>query len=553
MIDPGTPVHFAPSLSRFALSLVALAAVLGVAYPCPASAQGVAIGPERLIRGTVREAPLRRPKEPVSEDEAAASRAPQGPPRRDEEADEDGDGEQPPTGPQDGDMVGPLEPGAPRDGEVDVGEPRSPDDGAPERVDGRLPGEADAFEKPPAGYDPSVFSIEIIPLEDRRPARFIELDPYRPIGIRMGSFLLFPEIEAALLAQDNIFRTPLQRKSDVALEVRPSLRAVSDWRAHAVELRATGNASFHNEYPSEDDRAYLIEGRGRLDITRRTSLEALVSRERTQESRASINAVPGTLDRGDVDTSRAGFAFNHRFNRLSIQLRGVVTEVDYAPVLTETGVLARNDDRDIVTREAAVRATWEFKPTLSAFVETAVNDRAYNAPSTSDGLIRNSTGERYRLGLAFGTGPSLRGEASVGYGRQRYSESRLPEIDGVLVDANLGWRFSELTSLLLTARSEIGETTVAGVGGAFNHTVGLEVRHAFRRHLIGLAGVRYTQQDYEGAELVERELVSTLGVEYFANRNVVLFARYNNINYDASSPDREYSANEVRVGLRVRR
>ena len=546
-------MRFEPLFTRSALSVLALAAVLGAACPVPAGAQSIPIGPERLIRGTVREVQPRKPKANEPQEEVAEPRAPQSPQRRDDDAEEDADGEpQPPSSPQDGDMVGPLEPSAPRDGEVDVGEPRGPDDGAPERIDGRLPGEADAFEKPPAGYDPALFSIEIVPLEDRRPARFVEIDPYRPVGIRMGSFLLFPEVEAALLAQDNLFRTSKQQKGDIALELKPTLRAVSDWRAHALEFRATGNTSFHNDFPSEDDRAYLLEARGRLDIARRTSLEALVSRERTQESRASINAIPGTLDRGEVDTSRAGVAFNHRFNRLSLQLRGVMTEVDYAPVLTENGTLARNDDRDVVTREAAFRATWEFKPTLSAFVETSVNDRTYNTPSTSDGLIRNSTGERYRVGLAFGTGPYLRGEASVGYARQRYSESRLPTIDGVLVDANLGWRFSELTSLLVTARSEVGETTVAGVGGAFGHTIGAELRHAFRRHLVGLAGVRYTQQDYEGVDLVERELVSTLGLDYFANRNIVLFARYNNIQYDATGPDRAYSANEVRVGVRVR-
>ena len=73
---------------------------------------------------------------------------------------------------------------------------------------------------------------------------------------------------------------------------------------------------------------------------------------------------------------------------------------------------------------------------------------------------------------------------SAGWGRQRPSDGHLSEIEGVIVDANLAWRASAFTTLLLTAQSNFIDTTAIGSPGALSRQVGLEARHAFRRQLI---------------------------------------------------------------------
>lgn len=94
--------------------------------------------------------------------------------------------------------------------------------------------------------------------------------------------------------------------------------------------------------------------------------------------------------------------------------------------------------RNVRARNLALRAQWEFRPTLSVFGELELEDRHHAAPSLSDNLSRNSKGERYRLGVALGqTGAYLRGEASIGYGVQRARSSALSDIRAFLVDANL--------------------------------------------------------------------------------------------------------------------
>ena len=47
----------------------------------------------------------------------------------------------------------------------------------------------------------------------------------------------------------------------------------------------------------------------------------------------------------------------------------------------------------------------------------------------------------------------------------------------------------------LTARTVVGETTVAGTSGVFTHNTGTELEHAFRRWLVGTLKFNYGVDD----------------------------------------------------------
>ena len=454
---------------------------------------------------------------------------------------------------RDGDLSYPSEPRVARDGIVAPAEPEPVRDGVdPLTIDTRPAEDIAAFESPAAGYDPLLFQIEEIdPLDDRRTRRLFKQEPYDPIGIRIGSFVLFPEAELGGSWYSNVLRSSTPQ-SDYAFDFRPSARLVSDWKRHALEFRAGSTLSFFNELDSENDKAYQFEARGKLDFTRRTNLQAFVSRDVSQESRSAIDA-NAAGDRADLTLDRAGATLTHRFNRLSLQLRGSVADYKYSDV-DVGGVTQSNADRDYTATEETVRASWEFKPTLTGFVEVAVNQRRYDVAAQSDGIIRDSDGQRYRVGVSFGsTSKILRGEMALGYGIQTPQDDRLQPIEGIILDANVAWRLSELTTLSFNARSDVSETTTAGSGGVFTRSAGVELRHAFRRHLIGTAGITYTDQDYQGVDIDENEWRGDLGVEYYLSREATLFSRYRHTIFDSTSVDADYTSDEIHFGMKVRR
>jgi hypothetical protein len=466
-----------------------------------------------------------------------------------------GDGERAPV--VDGDLTLPEERGLLRDGIVEVGEPAPPVDGAdPTLIDSRPREEAELFqsiENPPAGFDPLLFQIEDIDplLTDRRPRRLFTREPYDPVGVRIGSFVYFPEVEVAGEATSNVLRqTPAA--SDVAAEMRTRARLVSNWSVHALEFNATGLTSFHDEFPSEDDAAWNLEARGRLDVSRRTNLQGLVAHDVRQEGRAAIDASQFG-DRAEVTTNSADLTLNHRFNRLSLQLRGSYDDIDFGPTTGAGPGGNTNDDRDTQVATQAVRTTWQFKPTFAVFGEVETNQRRYNVAAVSDGFSRDSNGERYRAGIDFGsTGQIVRGEMSLGYGEQDPSDPGLGTVEGILIDANVAWRMNDLTTLLLLARTDIFDTNTAGSAGVISRSMGLEARHSLRRYLVATAGITYTDQDYDDVPIQESILSTALGLEYYVNREWTLFGLWTHTDFDSNQPGGSWTADDVRLGARWR-
>jgi hypothetical protein len=292
--------------------------------------------------------------------------------------------------------------------------------------------------------------------------------------------------------------------------------------------------------------------RSRVDILTRTSVQVETLRDVSQEGRQVLEA-SRMASRADITLDSVQGSLNHRFNRLSIQLRGGVSDTEYSDVRSG-GIEQSNADRNYRRTNEAIRATWEFKPTLAAFAEVGFDQRDYSTAAFSDSILRSSTGERYRFGVSFGSlGAYLRGEASVGWGEQSPKDKRLADVSGIIIDANLAWKVTGLTTVSLKANSDFQESNIAGTAGSIARSGGAEVRHAFRPWLVATAGLVYTATDYTGVTLNARELDETVGLEYYLNREWTALAKYKHSDYWTTAANANYSDDEVRFGLRWRR
>ncbi|MEM1370622.1 MAG: outer membrane beta-barrel protein [Pseudomonadota bacterium] len=459
---------------------------------------------------------------------------------------------------RDGEVLSPPQPTFPQDGVIDLREQQALVDGAlNDNVDTRLPEDRDAFTTPPetAGFDPQLFLIDDLdPRNDRRVNRLFTqpLPPFDPTGIRYGNFVAFPELELAGSFQSNATLSP-EKSPDAALEGRASLRLVSDFSVHAVELRADVNAARFSEFDTEDQQGFFLESRGRLDVRRSTNIQSLVSRTRAQEARSAVDAAL-VGPRATVVADRSELALNHRFNRLRLQLRGSRLSEEFSDDLDPATGVTILSDRDVTEHAIALRTSWEFKPTLTIFTELEANHRDFDTVAAADGFSRDSTGARYRAGVSFGqAGATLRGEVSLGYGRQDLDEAGLSDVDGMLFDANLAWRATGLTTLLFTASTGFINSSQADAGGVFEQQIGLAARHAFRPYLIGTSGLGLTNRGFAGIGFDEREVAFNLGLEYALRREAVLFSTYERTVFRSDFINSDFENDEFRLGLRLRR
>jgi hypothetical protein len=371
-------------------------------------------------------------------------------------------------------------------------------------------------------------------------------NPYEPLGIRVGSFLVFPEVTLEQAFDDNVLRTGAEPISDRILALRPSLRITSDWNRHSLEADLSALLSRHQKLGSEDDRALDAALRGRLDVTSDTILDAALGYQLSQESRGSIDFPDAATSRPDVTTRTASLALTQRFNRLAVRLRGVLTDSDRSGEGLDAS-------EDFLERELGLRIGYEVSPGLYLFAEQELSRRTYGAPAADDGLLRDSDGRTTRVGVAAEITAKIAGELSIGKLVETPDADALASIEGLVADGSLTWTPSALTTVTADFRSSIAPTTLAGSAGALERSADLKVRHEFRRTLAAIAGLGATARDFAGTAIEEDELNARIGLEYLISREWVVGAGYERTEHWSSEPGADYSDNLFRISGTLRR
>lgn len=373
-------------------------------------------------------------------------------------------------------------------------------------------------------------------------------DPYAPLGLRAGSFLVLPQIEVASEYTDNVFLSSQAPQSDRALALMPALTLLSNWSRHelAVELRA--RQTTHDRFSSEDENAYSALLRGRLDASERTKIGGELSHELAQEDRSSVDFPDNAAGRTDVTTDRAAIEGSHRFNRLTVSLRGSVTETSYGDVATADGGILSGETRDNRLHETGARAAYEFTPGISAFLDASVNDRQFERSTDDAGNPTGSHGYVAQAGLAFELTGKLTGEASMGYARQTPNDAALAPIAGVIFNADLTWRATGLTTVRFNAESSVDSSA-----RVLTRSYGVALEHALRRNLLlGAEFVFSTDSDFDTDE-VTKNWDASLSAEYLFNRMVGLKGEYTYSLSDGPRAGDGYTVNAATVALTLRR
>lgn len=419
------------------------------------------------------------------------------------------------------------------------------------------PGITDAFGEPLVG-PPRVDddALENVPL----PPRGHELDPYVPIGTRIGSFILFTEAEIGAIVTDNVLGLRVNRFSDHALEFAPNVRLESNWARHFFSAEFDSDWSWYNDFPVEDDKTYRATLRGRLDVTRRTHLELELGKSQTQEGRNSISLTDIAGIQTSVREEHITASADHTFNRLTLDIEGTVSKFDYedfgaAGVLNAriNRVVPQQDIRDYREDELTLRGTYELHPELAVFVEGEISQEVYKQPVSVNGLTRDSNGFAILSGMTFAFSDAFLGEISLGWGEQTSIDEAVGPIEGVLLNADIIWLPTPMTMVEFLARSEVNTSTLVDSLGAVDRFYELSIQHAFWRYLVLGGYVSYEIADFAASTLVDERVKEGVTAEYYFNPYMSVYARYEHTDFFSTNRAGEFNENEVRIGMRIRR
>ena len=392
--------------------------------------------------------------------------------------------------------------------------------------------------------------VNVAPPSRRRPGP--EPDAFAPLGIRTGPLIWRPAIEFAGGYDTNPARVAKGSGSSLFV-VAPELQLRSDWSRHELRGDLRGSYTTYPSKPSLDRPSADAKLRGRIDLTRQTQID-LESRLLVGTDNPGSPNLRADLAKLPIFTTFGGSAgAAHRFNRFEIAAKGNVDRTVYQDSKLTDGSTASNDDRNYNQYGGQLRGSYELLPGVKPFAEIGADARVHDLEMDSTGFQRDSRGVTVRGGSTFALTPLLTGEASLGYLVRRYDDARLPDVSGLLADASLIWVPSALTSLTLSAKTSVDESTVPGVSGTFRRDFGVAVDHSFRRWLIGTVKLGYGLDDYVGSERVDERYLASAALIYKINRALQLKGEVRQEWMRSTDSAADYTASIFLLGLRWQR
>jgi hypothetical protein len=414
-----------------------------------------------------------------------------------------------------------------------------------------------------ASAEPSVASIPqdagaddfVTPPARPRRKRAAEDDPYAPLGLRAGSFLVKPAIELWGGFDTNPERVNTPRGGNVLMVV-PELQIRSDWSRHELNADVRGRYTTYPGFtavPTLNQPFVDAKIAGRIDVTRRTRID-LEARFLLSTENPNSPDLPAGIARLPITTTvgaTAGVA--QTFNRLELGVSGSFDRITYGNSTLTSGVIVSNADRNYDQTGVKLRGSYEITPGIKPFVEVNLDRRVYDLPVDASGVDRDSTGNEVRVGTSFELTRQLNGSAAIGYATRRYQDPALENLRGLIADGSLVWTATPLTKVTFTARSRVDESTLAGVSGVLRRDFGAQVDHSLRRWLIGTVKFEYGLDDYVGSPRVDERYTLSGLLTYKLSREMQLKGEIRRQWLTSNVPSADYTANIFLVGLRLQR
>src|SRR5262245_40688555 len=223
------------------------------------------------------------------------------------------------------------------------------------------------------------------------PRRPIEADPFEPLGIRTGAFLLRPAIEATGGYDSNPGRVR-NRPGSAFGTIAGELAARSDWERHELRANIRGSYAAYEALSQYDRPDFETIVDGRVDVTERTRVDVQGRYRLFTDNPGSPNLQAGLANLPLANAFGGSVGIGQRFNRLDVALKGSIDRTEYGNSQLTDGTSVSNAGRNFDQYGSQFRANYELTPGFRPFVQLDVDKRMYDLPIDAGGVARDSDG-----------------------------------------------------------------------------------------------------------------------------------------------------------------
>lgn len=379
-----------------------------------------------------------------------------------------------------------------------------------------------------------------------------EDDPFAPVGIPFGTFVLRPSIEQGLTATTNASAGP-DGKSAILSETTLRLNAASDWATNSATIDAYGN--FRESLSGErlHDASGRIDGTLNLDLDHEWRATAKAGYEIAPESASSPVVIGDVASQPTRQSLDGSLAIAKDIGRLRFGLTGAAARDTYGDASLLGGGVLSQKDRNETLYTTTLRGGYQISPALTPFAEVEVGRRVYDQRIDDDGYQRSADRLGLRAGTELNLGEKLNGEVSAGWLSESPDDNRLATISGASVNADLKWSPERGTIIGLTGTTTVEGTTTPGETGDLLYSGQLTAERRIRSDLTANAALGLGWRDYAGSNDHDTIMSAEAGLTWWLNRYVGLSTRVRYEKLESTLPGRNYDAAGVFAGIKVQR
>ena len=373
-----------------------------------------------------------------------------------------------------------------------------------------------------------------------------ELDP---LGVRAGSFLIFPKVEVGTTYDDNVFATENDEEGDFLFQVLPTVTAQSDFSRHELRFSAGADVGRYADQTSENYVDYFVTGVGQFDVTGDSALLTNLSYRQLHEDRGDPNSPTTASEPIEFSRTNAELAYQQRFNRVTGRIGIGAENEDYDDVASITGTTLDQDNRDRWAYSATGQVGYDLYPGYQPFLRFTYIRTEYD-----EGTVKPDS-DTYEavVGTTLDLTNLLTGEIFVGYLSRSYDEEAFSDFTGLAYGLKLDYAVTQLTSISGNIERGVEEGFAVIPNPRDRTTFQIGVDHELLRNVVLSALAQYEIDDYQNTNQEDDFYLLQAGATYNINRNFYLRGTYSYSTRDSNLPGEDYDRNLflLRVGAQL--
>lgn len=380
----------------------------------------------------------------------------------------------------------------------------------------------------------------------------VEENPYAPLGLRVGTFIVTPTLESGVTWTSNADSSPDGSEAFLS-ETALRLNAISDWSSHSATIEAYGTLRKSISGQELDEKELGVSGAAEFELGNEFRATAAAGYVIRPESASSPVVIVGTVSRPIRQTLNGGLGLEKDVGKLRL---GATVDVErdwYGDADLSSGGVLSQRDRNATLTTVSLRGGYEISPAVTPFVEIEVGKRIYEEDVDTSGYARSSDRLGARAGVALDLGEKLLGEVSAGWVRETLEDDRLAPISGATIDADLAWSPMRGTTVTLAGSTIVEGTTTPGESGSILYASRLTLERQMRANLTGNVALGAAWRNYAGSDGHDQIFSAEAGMTYWLNRYAGLTGRARYETLRSNLPDRDSETSSMFLGLKLQR